>query len=393
MSDSKQHLLLALARKVSLFLLRRIERFIHNSWATFCSKFGPELKITKASPLLVSRTTLRYESYSRWTRPQGPLSVSSADNQLTVQHPAVTVCHLKDIAIVGRESFIFTDDHELLRLDISMDDCEVRKIRRPIDLISRQAREPVLSLGSRHTDNHYHFLFEHLPLVLLAREYLGKAVPLTILVTPGQSWWQTEYLVKIGEDPDRIMELGGTIKATDAWVIPNLALADRACPYEIELYREIARRFQRGITLGTRNRKLFITRKDAPRRQLINEDQIFDFIREIYPDVEIVDLSRISLQSQIELFTHATFVIGAVGQAFRNILFCNKALCVELIPGRDLPTNIYAGWYPATLHLSKVHDNRYVALYAEEDYNEDQSNWIFPLAKLKEKLNEFNISL
>ena len=368
-------------------LVIKFDRLLHDTWATWCAKVGPKLKIVSVSPCISEHVLIRAESITAWKQTLEDTYYKIEQGSRGIKHPGVSLYHLKDVSIIGRESFAFTGKHTMLRLDPSMDGAPKRKIRRPIGFMARRIKGTSLSLGSRYTDNHFHFLFEHLPLILLAREYLGENASLNILITPNQAWWQTEYLVRLGENPEKIIELTtGTMQCDDAWLIPNLALTDRVLPYEANVYREIARRFKKGITPRRKNRSLFITRKDATRRRLQNEDDVFAELQKTYPDLERITLSRISLQDQLEHFSEAAFVIGPAGQAFRNILFCDGALCIELTPGCREPKNIYGEWTLTTTHLGMIHGNRYLPLYAEEHYAQNESDWTFPIETLKRAL-------
>ncbi|MCS6243033.1 MAG: glycosyltransferase family 61 protein [Opitutus sp.] len=378
---------------VSLHLrvVRKIERLIHEAWAAWCGKFGPKLKITTNPPPACNRNVIRAASQTKWVETLESAFYCDTKNHIIVRHPEVSICNLKEVSIIGRESFLFTAPHELLRLDSSMDNSPIKKIRRPIGFISRRIEGPVVSLGSRYTDNHYHFLFEHLPLILLAREFIGTASELNILITPGQSCWQTEYLAKLGEQPKKIIELSyGTLQCEDAWVIPNHPLTERSLPFESKVYQEIVRLLKIGVNPKRRNRSIFITRKDASRRRLKNEDEIFSLLQQTHPNLERIALSRISLHEQITLFTEACFIIGPAGQAFRNVLFCEGALCVELVPGHRTSGNIYHEWISTTTHLALTHGNRYLPLSADEDYQQDESDWTFPLDKIRSSMDRLH---
>jgi capsular polysaccharide biosynthesis protein len=133
-----------------------------------------------------------------------------------------------------------------------------------------------------------------------------------------------------------------------------------------------------------RSRRIFITRKDAPSRRLLNEDEVFGMLRAAYPDLERVSLAVLSLQEQIALFEEARLVVGPVGQAFRNLLFCEGALCIQLVPGHRAPDNGYHVWALNEDRLGMIHGNRCLALYAGEPFI--KGDWSFPLKTLKMSL-------
>ncbi len=362
----------------------RLDRFIHDAWALICARFGPRLRIEKSSASLLESIPIREASQSELSNTLESSFYRDAPNPVGVPHPAITLLHLKNVTITGKGAFVFSGAHTLLRLDDSVDTSRQDKVRRPIHSLARKFQGPVVTLGGRCTDNHYHFLFEHLPLFLLIRRHLGEELKLTIFVNPGQSHWQKEYLERLGEPPESIVESSrGTLECNEVWLFKNVLLHERAFPYEASLYRELANRLKKGIIPRKRDRKVFLSRNDASRRRLANEEIIYSSIREIYPDIELIALSRMSLAEQIAVFAETCLIVGPAGQGFRNMLFCENALCVELLPGFREPGNIYAVWTTATTHLAMIHGNRYLPLYAQEDYTFDESDWTFPLGLVR----------
>ncbi len=68
-------------------------------------------------------------------------------------------------------------------------------------------------------------------------------------------------------------------------------------------------------------KRVFVSRKDAPVRRIINEDEIFAlFEKEGFVRYE---LSKMSLIDSIILFRDADYIAGAVGSNLSNIIFCN----------------------------------------------------------------------
>ena len=366
---------------------QKIDRLIHDARGAWCAKFGPPLTIVSDAPAVLERISVRPPSHTVWENPLEEAYYGPGEGRAVAKHPAVSVYHLKDVSITGNESFMFTGPHTMLRLDPSLNDHPLRKVRRPVSWLARRLDGPVLSLGSRRTENHAHFVFEHLPLVLLARERLGTSLPLKILVTRGQLSWQKEYLMRLGENPEYVVEGSrGTVFCPEVWLVPNLILAERPDIYESEIYREIARRLKRGMQPRRKDRSLFLTRKDAPHRRLLNEDNIFVAMRRVYPELERVSLSGMSLQNQFELFAEARLVVGAISQAFTNVLFCVGTLCIQLVPGHRTLDNSFCVWAYNYERLGLIHANRCLSLYANEPYPEGHRDWSFPLDALTNAL-------
>jgi hypothetical protein len=364
---------------------RKLDRLVHEARGAWCARFGPPLEIVSAAPAIRERISIRPPARTTWENPLEEAYYGTGEGTAVVEHPEVFLYRLEDISITGSEALAFAGPHTLLRLDPSLNDFALRKVRRPISWLARRVEGPVLPLGGRGTGNRGHFLCEHLPRVLLAREHLGASFPLKILVTPDHASWQAQYLERLGEDSKNVIEGSrGTVFCHAAVFVPNLSRTERADLYEPEVYREIARRFKRGLAPRPRDRCVFLTRKDAPARRLLNEDEIFALLRGSYPDLERVSLAGMSLRDQVALFAEVRLVVGPHSQAFRNLLYCEGALAIQLVPGHRAPDNGYQVWAANYDRLGLVHANRCLSLYAGTPYRE--GDWIFPLDALKQAL-------
>jgi capsular polysaccharide biosynthesis protein len=361
---------------------KKFDRLIHDARGAWCARFGPPLEIVSAAPAIRERISIRPPARTAWENPLDEAYYGPGEGRAVVEHPEVFLYRLKDVSITGSEAMMFVGPHTLLRLDPSQSDFALAKVRRPIAWLARRVEGPVLPLGGRGTGNRAHFLCEHLPRVLLAREHLGASFPLKFLVTPDHARWQAEYLERLGESPANVIEGSrGTVFCPEVLFVPNLSLTEQADIYEPGIYREIVRRLKRGLPPRQRRRRIFITRKDAPSRRLLNEDEVFAMLRAAYPDLERVSLAVLSLREQIALFDEARFVVGPIGQAFRNLLFCEGALCIHLVPGHRGPENAYYVWALNENRLGMIHGNRCLSLYAGEPFV--KGDWSFPLKTLK----------
>jgi len=66
--------------------------------------------------------------------------------------------------------------------------------------------------------------------------------------------------------------------------------------------------------------KIFISRKDATSRRMLNEDEVFALF-EPY-GFEQVSMTHMSFIEQVALFHHAKVIVGAHGSSLTNLLFC-----------------------------------------------------------------------
>ncbi len=78
--------------------------------------------------------------------------------------------------------------------------------------------------------------------------------------------------------------------------------------------------------------KVFISRKDAPQRKVINEDEVFSLFEQ--QGFVRYELDKLSVVDQILLFHHAQVVVSPQGTGLANTIFCKKGTkIIELLQG------------------------------------------------------------
>lgn len=84
---------------------------------------------------------------------------------------------------------------------------------------------------------------------------------------------------------------------------------------------------------------IFLSRKDAGGRNLINEDELFDLLKTL--GFERFTMSDLSVASQVKLFGEARIIVGVHGAAFTNLCFERlKPLVIEIFNKNYMP-NMY----------------------------------------------------
>jgi capsular polysaccharide biosynthesis protein len=83
------------------------------------------------------------------------------------------------------------------------------------------------------------------------------------------------------------------------------------------------------------HRKLFVSRRHAATRRLVNEDELFALCAA--RGFERVEPERLTLAEQANLFAAATAVIGPKGAALTNTLFCAPGAKTMLLSPADFP--------------------------------------------------------
>lgn len=116
-----------------------------------------------------------------------------------------------------------------------------------------------------------------------------------------------------------------------AWMPTNVK---KGYSYEIKDYMisEVAiRNLQRRLVKDEIStvRKIFVSRMNTKNARLINEEEIRDVFQEF--GFEVIYPEYMTLEEQIKVFAEATYVAGATGAAFTNILYCKEGTQVICI--------------------------------------------------------------
>ena len=82
---------------------------------------------------------------------------------------------------------------------------------------------------------------------------------------------------------------------------------------------------------GNRNQKIYLTRKNAFYRKIINESDLIDDLKS--KNFKIIDLETLSIDQQIKIFSDAEVIVSPTSSALANIVFCRKETKIfEIIP-------------------------------------------------------------
>ncbi len=189
--------------------------------------------------------------------------------------------------------------------------------------------------------NHSHWLTAHLPKLLLLRER-GE---LDDVVLPDElSPAILDSIRRVGIDPDRFgrVDLDRRIDVDDL----RLVVTDRFRP-------ELARLTRRALTSasdGPCGRAIFISRRQAPSRRLVDEAELLERLRPL--GVEAVVMEELSFDEQVDLMNDASLIVGPHGAGLTNMVACHPGTGVVEIADPSFPNpNFYA--------LASALDHRY----------------------------------
>ncbi|OYU12432.1 MAG: hypothetical protein CFE38_08170 [Comamonadaceae bacterium PBBC1] len=110
-------------------------------------------------------------------------------------------------------------------------------------------------------------------------------------------------------------------------------------------------------------RKLYISRLDADRRKLINENDVIDLVSHL--GFEVIECSKLTVEQQRKLFNSASIVIAPHGAALTNVVWMDKnSTLIELLPHQHA--------YPCFYDLARIIGLKYIAIECMQlDKNEN----------------------
>ncbi len=130
-------------------------------------------------------------------------------------------------------------------------------------------------------------------------------------------------------------------------------------------------------------RKIYVSRKDATKRRLANEDEVIEILER--EGFEPIIMSGMSVAQQVQLFASATHVVGAHGAGLGNVIFCQ--------PGaRLLEFHMVDNLIWSIRRMAGLAQMRYGCVFGTTDHAEeplDTRGWTMPALALKRALKDF----
>ena len=181
-------------------------------------------------------------------------------------------------------------------------------------------------LGSSALDNHYRNLITFLPRIFFIPD---KEINLAIHRNSSNNfrYFLENILKKNGKKLNKVIYLDNEFYKFQDSLIPQF--------FSKEISIKILNNLSIKDTESKRN-KIYITRKDNFYRNILNEKDITDILRE--KKFRIINLNNFSLEEQIKIFSSSDVIISATGSSLANIVFCKEGTKIyEIVPEYKLP--------------------------------------------------------
>jgi hypothetical protein len=183
----------------------------------------------------------------------------------------------------------------------------------------------------------YHWFHDVLPRLETALPHLPADT--RFLINSDPKPWQVDSLTAFGIGPDRLeIQPGGTrTRIERLWFATPVGHTSLGSGVVIQQVANRLRRHFAGDDSTQRvNHRLYISRRKAALRRIVNESEITPLLEE--RGFETLLCEDLSLAEQIGLFAKTTAVIGGHGGGLINLIYCGPGSCVgEVYIGRVFP--------------------------------------------------------
>jgi capsular polysaccharide biosynthesis protein len=260
-------------------------------------------------------------------------------NECTYEYASNFVAEL-DYGRIYEDGIIITKDNHLLADTTIMEwgktlDTHHIFTRNELPL-PRYIPGRVAVLASPGAQCYYHWLFQILPrLELLEKSSISYD---SIYLMPMNEPFQLETLLLIGLHNKKVIfgKLDEQIVA-DTLIVPAIPTrGDTFSPWVCNFIRGKMLRIASPIE---NNYNIYISRKNAQSRRIINEEEIIELLQAF--NFKTVFLEDLSIQEQITIMSSAKTIITPHGSALANVVFCNPETHVIEIFNEHCLTEMY----------------------------------------------------
>lgn len=266
-------------------------------------------------------------SFSSW-------QTSCQRESIPNEAPAAFVATIPEGRVYGTDGSVITPDNYLLA-DVSLDlESVFRKNVKHHAVFSQEQLPPtqyldqtvaVLSVLGAH--NYYHWMFDLLPRFELLRRGGMDINSIDRFVVPEiRSSFQEETLSTLGIPAAKTVESSvDTHIQARRLIVPSRTghmsdMPQWTCDF---LRREF---LPESIKQQKKSERIYVSRSDALRRKLINEEQVIELLSK--HGFRSVSLGSMSVAEQASLFHSAEVVIAPHGATLTNLTFCRPGVRV-----------------------------------------------------------------
>ena len=276
--------------------------------------------------------------------------------------PKAYLCFLKNARIVNENGVIISYDGKVFA-DFTF---EFGKSIEENDVFKSYINEPkfreeyLATITSTGNTGYFHWIFESLPRLKLLEGVIDQ---IDYLIVPyNLKRFHLETLNLLGFSEDRLLKIkDGTHLLCENLFVPSLPVG--AAGMSKWIFDFLSESFTPEDVVEP-YRLIYISRKDALYRKIINEKEVEDCLREI--GFEMVQMSELPFLEQVKICAEARIVVGPHGAGLSNAVFCRNAKILEIF------SPSYAGSF---CNLANQHANEYYYLLGDDAPGNSPPPW------------------
>lgn len=364
------------------------DRVLHDGYASLLRRLGRKVPVCAEIPSFVRVHTLRPAGFCLHDTSLEAAFHGYSQASVRYEWPDWLAYEIPDAMLAGDQGFVFLPDGRFFAPSLYPDHerTGIYKIRRPIKLLSRKLDGTVFHLTGPNHENRGHFMLDHLPRLLVARELLREVGDYQILLTGHHIRWQREQVRMLGFPEDKIVACeAGTLRVERLVHVRFGSMQSSISPpYALCELRDRAGWYagiEKSIPSGP---AVFLSRRDAPNRRLLNEDKIFTVAKSLIPSLVDVKLTGMTLKEQVRLFRDSPLFISPLGQASCNIAFSTGSTILNLKHGTVPPD---PGGCVGTF-IASATENRGVTVYSGTELGQN-FDWTYDESLFRRHLVRF----
>ena len=324
-----------------LIVLNDIDTARPIPWDSSDRPDDPTIRLRLLSPAFQTRPPVIRNADLIPPGPAGAMDVSFARRVFPGR--SVTLRLVED-AVVVHEGLVFDRDLTVVAgTDRLFSEAEIAEHRAAAQRARTGGLRRIAGLGvlckTKAPQNFGHFLVEMFPKAWLASRLLRQRAPTFILHETDILPLAREALAGIGINPFAISVTDNSPVQCDALVVID-GLTHHGV-YQSPLCAQALQALAAPVPAGPFP-KLFISRHAAT-RPLLNQEAVETLLRD--RGFAIADPARLSLTEQIALFKGATTVVGTLGAALTNTVFCPAGSQVVALTPQSYPDTFF--WFLA----------------------------------------------
>lgn len=265
----------------------------------------------------------------------------SSDDVMIIPFNKPFVCQINDAQMIGPKGFVLSSDGDIVedtinnaRLIDYLKKTPFRNISRKQPRVELEVATPLLNFW---TDKFYfHWIVSSLLKLEGIDFFIEKSnVRPKLIIDKNAPEWQKESLDFLGYGEDYIELNEPAISVKQMVITPFRREKMVLSPSSLQWLREKA------VSRLPANRseypkRIYITRKDAAIRQVLNEQEVLEYIKPL--GFESFVLSEMSFAEQVALFSQAEIVLAPHGAGLTNTIFSSKILIMEFFASFRVPT-------------------------------------------------------